>query len=226
MLTPSSIGIVESGEYLSQDFFSFVDLLAEDFNSPIKISGSWESDSSELEEVTRAVTKALFENFSSILRVTPAELLIFVDEILAKGYPKFDIPSGDQDSNGVGSQRSSSPRKTKKIKKTSKKEIDLDDDIEDEDDLYDLQSYLPIDDDDIDDLLREISFRDNLFQAESLEDFLGFEIDITTQYRDSYESRHAGPMAFELSELLGHGVAVCWCGEEYERSEGCPENFY
>ena len=46
--------------------------------------------------------------------------------------------------------------------------------------------------------------RDNLFQAESLEDFLGFEIDITTHYRDCYEMRHTGPMAFELSERLGH----------------------
>jgi hypothetical protein len=221
MLTPSCIGIVESGEYSSQDLISLVDPLAEDFNSPITVGRSWDQNSEEFQDVKRAVTKALFENFSNILRVTPSELLQLVDEIAIKGYPRLDVSGGGAESSVNLPSRSSSPGKTKK-----KGDSDLnDEELEDELELEFLVST-SFEDEEIDELLRDVSWRDFTSQSESLDEFLGFDVDFVDFSRGSFERSHAGPMAYDLAELLGNGIAVCWCGQEYDRSDGCPESFY
>jgi hypothetical protein len=221
MLTPSCIGIVESGEYSSQDLISLVDPLAEDFNSPITVGRSWDPNSEEFQDVKRAVTKALFENFSNNLRVTPSELLQLVDEIIIKGYPRFDVPGGESEGSVNLPTRSSSPGKTKKKGQSKLYDQKLEEELE-----LEYLGSTSFDDEEIDELLREVSWRDFTSQSESLDEFLGFDVDFVDFSRGSFERSHAGPMAYDLAELLGNGIAVCWCGQEYDRSDGCPESFY
>jgi hypothetical protein len=220
MITPSCIGIVESGEYSSQDLISMVDHLAEDFNSPITVGKSWDPHTGEFQEIKRAVTKALFENFSHNLRVTPAELLELVDEIVVKGYPRLDVSVGSESIVNLPN-RSSSPGITKKKGRSKLDDEELGEEFEDDD--LDSTSF---DEEEIDELLREVSWRDFTSQSESLDEFLGFDVEFVDFSRGSFERSHAGPMAYDLAELLGNAIGVCWCGQEYDRSDGCPENFY
>lgn len=227
MLTPSCLGVIESGEYSSSDLISLVDLLAEDFNSPISTANSWDSESKEFSDVKIAVRKALVENFPNILRATSSEVLSLIDEIILKGYPRFDARSNSIEPEENGRKRSSSPRKTRKKRVDEEaQKVSEEGEIYEEDEFDEVAILGPLSDEDIDAMLDEISFRDIAYLSETLDEFLEFDLNFGDLADVDFKRRHAAPMSSDLVEMLGHGVAVCWCGEEYERSEGCPGGLY
>ncbi len=235
MLTPSCLGLVESSEHGSEDLITFVDLIADDLNSPITIAKSWVAESAEFSKVKSSISKALFFNFPNMHRLANSEMLDILDEILLKGYPKQDVSKEDSRSEDkTGSEKGAGGKKFRPGKKVTKpvakpllrpvvqRSTEEDLDQEEDDDLLALEL---MSDDEIEKIIDEISFRDQEYYSESIDEFLGvgyfdsgLDIELTRA--------HAGPMAESLAELFGHSTAVCWCGEEYDTSVGCLEYLY
>ncbi len=212
LLTPSCIGIIESCVPGSSEILGFTDTTAGDLNSPIPVQGSWVDESEMLEAVLRVVTSALNRTFPNLLRKSHQEVLGLIHEIRDKGYPKHDFPnslSGQEEAN-------KGPKKSPKAKVNVPDLVDEDEDFE-----------ISLDEEDfaIERILREVFLRESGFQGEDVSAFLGEE-GFEEMFGLSWDDRqHTPPLSLDLVEVVGRGYASCWCGESFDREQGCPERY-
>jgi hypothetical protein len=224
LLTPSCIGVIESNEVGSGDYLSLIDRTAGDLNSPIPIGTSWGAQSPEHSEIVRLVGRAVSENFTSLLRSTHSEVLEMIREILKKGYPRIDLAERDKLVAKESRKRSSSPGKTKSSRKST---LDEDEDDFDLDDLAeDLDGFIDQETREIDRLIAEINRREAAYFDFGLGEFLEGSFEFEDQPFRSSGRSHAAPLSVEIAEMVGHGYAVCWCGQDFDRAAGCPDYLY
>ena len=211
LLTPSCIGIIESGEPNSNELIGFTDTTPGDLNSPLPVQGSWGQESDLLEAVLKGVSRALNRAFPNLLRKSHQEVLAMLHEIREKGYPKYDFPQSSVPA--LEAQKSQS-----KPNEVIHKEIDADDED---------VGYEPSFEQDfaIERILREVFLREAGYDGEELAAFLG-EPSFEASFSFDWEAReHTPPLSPDLLEVVGRGYTSCWCGESFDREQGCPERY-
>lgn len=219
LLTPSCLGLIESGIPGSNDYLALVDSIAGDLNSPITIQESWDSPGIGLAQVASLVGDSKDKQFANLYRVDQEQVLAIFREILQKGYPKQDLAHLDK------TLPKDAPKKRRGPGKTSASQTQLD---EDDEDFVDISEIFEDIDSEIDDILREVHLREAGFDDDDLAAFLGGYIDdslIDVQIKRSSGRGHIGPLSYELVAIIGHGYATCWCGEGFDREFGCPNGF-
>ena len=212
LLTPSCLGIIESCEPSSDELLGFTDTTAGDLNSPIPVQGSWADEENLIGAVLKVVSSALNREFPNLLRKSHQEVLGLIHEIREKGYPKHDfLQSPDRE---LGGEKTS-----KKPTKGVVKEVPV---AEGGDD------YEPALEEDfaIERILREVFLREAGFQGEELTAFLGEPSFGATFTPDWDERQHNPALGMDLLEVVGRGYASCWCGESFDREQGCPETYF
>ncbi len=211
VLTPSCIGVIESGGASSNDLLGFTDTTAGDLNSPIPVQGSWGDESDLLEAVLKVVSSALNRAFPNLLRKSHQEVLGLIHEIREKGYPKHDFPESQDRELGQEKTR----KKPAKVIVNEVEPADEDDDIAPtlEEDFA------------IERILREVFLREAGFQGEELSAFLGEASFESSFVFDWDERQHTPPLGIDILEVVGRGYAACWCGESFDREQGCPERY-
>jgi hypothetical protein len=212
LLTPSCLGIIESGEPNSNELLGFTDTTAGDLNSPIPVQGSWVNNTDLIESVLRVVSSALNRAFPNLLRKSHQEVVAMINEIREKGYPKHDFPQSPGPDLGAQESRD-------KPRKEIQKEVHR----ADEDGGYEPGLE---EDFGIERILREVFLREAGYEDEDVAAFLG-EPDFTKLFHfDPSERQHTPPLSAELVEIVGQGSTSCWCGESFDREQGCPELYY
>lgn len=91
LLTPSCLGIIESGVPGSSEMVSLVDSTPGDLNSPIAIQGSWEPSLETLDKILRVVVAALNKEFPNLLRKSHQQVFELIRQIRDKGLVKQDF---------------------------------------------------------------------------------------------------------------------------------------
>ena len=210
LLTPSCLGIIESGEPNSNELLAFTDTTAGDLNSPIPVQGSWVDNADLIATVLKVVSSALNRAFPNLLRKSHQEVLGLLHEIREKGYPKHDFSQGSAPDLGVQKPRT-------QPSKGIKKEV--------EPNNQDGRDQLGLEAEEfaIEKILREVFLREAGYEGEELAAFLGepsFETTLSIAWK---EREHTPPLGLELLEVVGRGYTSCWCGESFDREQGCPE---
>jgi hypothetical protein len=211
LLTPSCLGIIESGESNSNELLGFTDTTAGDLNSPIPVQGSWVDNTDLIESVLRVVSSALNKSFPNLLRKSHLEVLGLIQEIREKGYPKHDFPQSPGRAEGGQKSRG-------KPSQAITREIDEADGFSD---------YEPTIEEDfaIERILKEVFLREAGYEGEELAAFLG-EPGFENSFSLNWEVReHTPPLVPDLLEVVGRGYTSCWCGESFDREQGCPERY-
>lgn len=211
LLTPSCIGIIESGEPNSNELLGFTDTTAGDLNSPIPVQGSWVDNTDLIESVLGVVSSALNRAFPNLLRKSHQEVLALINEIREKGYPKHDFPTSP--GPDLGAQKS---------RDRPRKEIQKEVHYSDEDGAYEPGLE---EDFGIERILREVFLREAGYEGEELASFLGEPSFEATFPFDWEEREHTPPLVPDLLEVVGRGSTSCWCGESFDREQGCPERY-
>ena len=224
-LTPSCVGVIESGEKGSSEYLSLIDGTAGDLNSPITISSSWDKDTGDLKGLTDLVVRAKNERFSNLMRLSHGEVVELLREILQRGYPRVDLAERDALVPSGKRKRSSTPGKTK-VSRARVASDESEDDVEIDEILGDFETQSGFGPREIDRIIAEISMRESAYADGGLDEFLGIPLDIEIDYDNPNKKRHAGPMPVYLAEMVGYGYDVCWCGADYDRSAGCPDYIY
>ncbi len=212
LLTPSCVGIIESCVPGSNEILGFQDTTAGDLNSPIPVQGSWANEGDLLGAVLKVVSSALNRTFPNLLRKSHQEILGLIHEIREKGYPKHDFPSSP------GEQQESKKRPGK-ASDSKVKVPDLV--VEDED----FEPGIEQEDFAIERILREVFLREAGFQGEDVTAFLGEDGFEEMFGFDWDERQHTPPLSLDLVEVVGRGFTSCWCGESFDREQGCPERY-
>jgi hypothetical protein len=220
LLTPSCIGVVESGTPGSNDYLGFADFLAGDLNSPIDINASWDADPGNLREITQIVVKAKTSDFDHLERLSHAEVVAILSEILKAGYPKKDISSRDQGRvKAKKNENAKAPVRTRKS---------WDDQGPKDWEIFALEDELSFEDQEFQELIGRLARSGTGPDRDYLNAFLGSnewdEIDLYLDLDDT-KRKHVAPLPIVIAELVGHGYADCWCGESFDREAGCP-NYY
>jgi hypothetical protein len=212
LLTPSCVGIIESCVPGSNEILGFTDTTAGDLNSPIPVQGSWGDEGELLGAVLRVVSSALNRTFPNLLRKSHQEVLGLIHEIREKGYPKHDFPIGSVEQED----------RKKHPEKASKSVVKVPD-LVDEDEVFELL----IEDEDfaVERILREVFLREAGFQGEDVTAFLGEDSFDEMFGFDWDERQHTPPLGLDLVEVVGRGYTSCWCGESFDREQGCPERY-
>lgn len=220
LLTPSCLGIVESGTPGSNDYLGFADITAGDLNSPIDINASWDADSGSLSEITRTVLSAKTSEFTHLDRLTHPEVVALLEEILSHGYPKRDI-SG-RDGNRVKPSKATLAKSPVRTRKNWE-------DVGPKDwEIFALEDELSFEDQEFQRLLGDLTKPGSTVDKDYLHDFLGGnEWDDGGLYLDLDDRKrvHVAPLPTVIAQMVGNGYAECWCGELFDRISGCP-NFY
>ena len=211
LLTPSCVGIIESCVPGSIEILGFTDTTAGDLNSPIPVQGSW-GEGELLGAVLRVVSSALNRTFPNLLRKSHQEVLGLIHEIREKGYPKHDFPSS-------GVEQEERVKRSKKALDSKAKVPDL----VDEDEVFEI--LLEEEDFAIERILREVFLREAGFQGEDVTAFLGEDGFEEMFGFDWDERQHTPPLGMDLVEVVGRGYTSCWCGESFDREQGCPERY-
>lgn len=216
MLTPGCIGIIESGSQSEPDVVSFVDAMAGDLNSPITIQNSWDSVSTQLDTALRVVTSALNRAFPNLLRRSHDEVMALMKEVRQKGYPRLDFPGNDGKAHTSNKARAQGSVRTR----STHEEIEPDNDSDDLEFFPDEESEY------IEKILKEVFARESGLMGEDLSAFLGEPSDLGIFEFDEMARQHTPPLSQDLLAVVGHGYTTCWCGESFDREQGCPANLY
>lgn len=213
LLTPSCIGILESGELGSSQTVSLIDSTPGDLSSPIAVQGSWEEERATLDKTLRAVSGALSKDFPTLLRKSHQEVIDLIHETRAKGFFEKDFR---QEVGKPAGNESANPKKENKgapdlVSSDSVEELDLE---------FEREDFA------VERILREVFLREAGYEDEDVAAFLG-EPDFTTLLHfDPSERQHTPSLSAELVEIVGQGYTSCWCGESFDREQGCPELYY
>lgn len=211
LLTPSCLGIIESGEPNSNELLAFTDSAAGDLNSPIPVQGSWVDYADLIEAVLKVVSSALNRAFPNLLRKSHNEVLGLIHEIREKGYPKHDFPQSSAPDSRAQKSR------VKPSEAFQKEPEPIDEDGGDQPSL--------IEDFAIEKILKEVFLREAGYDGEELSAFLG-EPSFESRFSFDWEEReHTPPLGLDLFEVVGRGYTSCWCGESFNREQGCPERY-
>lgn len=212
LLTPSCVGIIESCVPGSNEILGFRDTTPGDLNSPIPVQGSWGVEGELLETVLRVVSGALNRTFPNLLRKSHQEILGLIHEIREKGYPKHDFPSAPAEQQA----KKKRPERASKSDETVPELVDEDGDFEPEIEEVDFA---------VERILREVFLREAGFQGEDVTAFLGEDGFDEMFGFDWDERQHTPPLGLDLVEVVGRGSTSCWCGESFDREQGCPERY-
>jgi hypothetical protein len=220
LLTPSCIGVVESGVPGSNDYLGFVDFSAGDLNSPIDINASWDADSGGLGSVTQIVVDAKSRDYSHLERLPHSDVVALLKEVLQNGYPKRDIAARDGDR-----VKQAKPKKEKAPVRTRKTLID---EGPKDWEVFALEDELSYEDQEFELLIGDLGKYSNRRGSGYLYDFLGDpDLGEEVAYLDLSDERrnHVGPLPSVVASMVGNGFAECWCGELFDRLAGCPSNY-
>jgi hypothetical protein len=220
LITPSSLGVLESGTPGSNDYLGFADVTAGDLNSPIDINASWDADKGNLNEIVRTVLSAKTSEFSHLERITHSEVVQLLSDVLKNGYPKMDISA--RDGNRVKPPKVSKEQAPVRTRKTWEDQGPKDWEI------FALEDELSFEDQEFQRMLGDLTKPGANVDRDYLNDFLsGNEWDDGGLYLDLDDRKrmHVAPLPTVIAQMVGHGYAECWCGELFDRIAGCP-NYY
>tara|TARA_B110000503_G_scaffold43412_2_gene71012 strand:+ start:5879 stop:6895 length:1017 start_codon:yes stop_codon:yes gene_type:complete len=214
LLTPSCIGIIESGQSGSSEVLSFLDATAGDKNSPIPVRGSWGNEADQLDKALSIVSRALNGSFPNLLRRSHDEVMSSVREIREKGYLRLAVSRDKEGQSASPAKTPTSPARTRNSK-VSIESAESSPDVELDDDSFEIER-----------ILREVFLREAGLFGDDVTIFLGEpSLDWGTGFEPE-DRNHTPPLSNDLVEVVGHGFASCWCGESFDREQGCPERYY
>lgn len=217
LLTPSCVGLIQTGEVGSGDVITLIDATPGDYNSPIEISTSWDGDSPQFTRISKLVANAVYSSFADLRRLSHPELTEILKEIRKKGYPKLDFNSTIE-----LARKTRVRKKTGRTLKTKSSSQDHFEDFEEAEIVEALDSTYMFD---IERILAEVELREAGLDDEDVAAFLG-DLPLSHLSPLGGNRAHVPPLHPDLVGVVGHGYAECWCGAEFNRESGCPEGIY